>query len=123
MKEVKVLVVEDDIIIQRSIKKYLVNNSFIVFEADNGEDAIERYIDQHIYFDVIIIDIMMPKLNGLELLVYIRKLQAYSQTKLIGITSGYKSYLESLCDEKFDFLLNKPLDFPHLVEIIQKTNH
>lgn len=118
MKKIKVLLVEDDIITQRLIQSFLLKNSCDVLLANDGEEAIEKFINHEIEIDVVIVDIMMPKLNGLELLVYVRQLQAYLDTRIIGITSGYKSYLESLCSEKFDFLLIKPLDLNYLLSLV-----
>lgn len=118
MNRIKVLLVEDDIITQDLVKKFLEKNSCDVLLANNGEEAIENYIDHKADLDVIIVDIMMPKLNGLELLVYVRQQERYAKTKVIGITSGFSSYLESLCSEKFDTLLTKPLDLHYLLSLI-----
>ncbi|WP_233164587.1 response regulator [Pedobacter sp. ASV28] len=115
MNEIKVLLVEDDAVIQRLVQSFLCKNSCNVLLASNGEDAIKNYFDRKIDFDIIIVDIMMPKMNGLELLVYIKKQEKYSKTKVVGITSGFSSYLKSLCDEKFDLLLTKPLDLDYLL--------
>jgi len=118
MDKIKVLLVEDDITTQGMIQRFLLNNSCHVLLAANGEEAIKTYIDKKIGIDVIITDIMMPKLNGLELLIYVKQQKEYIKTNVIGITSGYSSYLESLCSEKFDVLLNKPLDLNYLLSLI-----
>src|SRR5690606_11799636 len=109
MDKIKVLLVEDDIAIRLHIRNFLLKNACDVSLANNGEEAINNYLKHKFHFDVIISDILMPKLNGLELLIYARK-QGYAKTKIIGMTSGFSSYLSSLSQEKFDLLITKPLD-------------
>jgi CheY-like chemotaxis protein len=122
MDKIKVLLVEDNEIIQHLVRNFLLKNSCIVLVANNGEEAIANYLDDKVEFDAIIADIMMPKLNGLELLMYIRKQKEYDETRVIGITSGFSSYLKSLCTETFDYMLTKPLDLDYLLEILQGQN-
>lgn len=120
MDKIKVLLVEDDMAIQLHIRNFLLKNACDVSIANNGEEAIDNYLSHKIHFDAIIVDILMPKLNGLELLLYARK-KGYEETKIIGMTSGFSSYLGSLSPEKFDLLLTKPLDLDHLLGIIRNN--
>lgn len=120
MNKIKVLLVEDDMAIRILIRNFLSKNSCEVSLADDGEEAVEKYLKHRVHFDVIISDIMMPKLNGLELLLYARN-EGYAETKIIGMTAGFSSYLESLSSEKFDFLLTKPIDLNYLFELIQEA--
>ena len=89
------------------------------FWAQDGEEAIEKYLKSDYTFDAIVADILMPKLNGLELLMYVRK-ECPINTRIIGMTSGFSGYLSSLSSEKFDFLLNKPVDLNYLLQLIKK---
>ena len=59
-----ILVVDDDDGIRTLVKKYLIENKFLVTTAENAEDASE--IIKIIKFDLIILDIMMPGKSGLE---------------------------------------------------------
>ena len=120
MNKVKVLLVEDDMAVRLHINSVLSKNFCEVTMASDGEEAIGKYLSQKVQFDVIITDIMMPKLNGLELLQYARK-EGYADTKMIGMTSGFSSYLGSLTTEKFDLLLTKPVDFEYLLKEIQQV--
>lgn len=58
----KILVVDDEILIREVIKEYLMNENYEVVEAENGNDAIEICKKEDIA--LIIMDIMMPKLDG-----------------------------------------------------------
>ena len=60
-----ILVVDDDDGIRSLVKKYLNENNFLVTTADSAEDASEKI--SIIKFDLIILDIMMPGKNGLEI--------------------------------------------------------
>jgi two-component system, OmpR family, phosphate regulon response regulator OmpR len=59
-----ILVVDDDEGIRLLVKKYLNENNYLITTANNGEDASEKV--KIIKFDLIILDIMMPGINGLE---------------------------------------------------------
>ncbi|MEG1648078.1 MAG: response regulator, partial [Bacilli bacterium] len=58
----KVLVVDDEKLIRDVIKEYLKLENFDTFEAENGLEAIELVKNED--FDIIIMDIMMPKMDG-----------------------------------------------------------
>ena len=66
----KILVVEDNIKILNSIYDEL-NNHFDVYKCNNGEDALYQ-INQNIY-DLVILDLMLPGMNGIDILINIRK--------------------------------------------------
>ena len=67
----KILIVEDDIVISEMVKNYLIKDGFIVATAFNGEEAIVKYLNQS--FDLIVLDLMMPKLDGIETMKIIRE--------------------------------------------------
>lgn len=68
----KILVVDDELRMRKIINDFLTKNGFTVIEACDGEDALNKfYSDSGI--DLIILDIMMPKLDGWEVCKEIRK--------------------------------------------------
>jgi DNA-binding response OmpR family regulator len=67
----KIFVVEDEESLRNLIEAYLVKEGFMVVTAQNGLEAIEKWRDS--LADIIILDIMMPGLDGYEVLDYIRK--------------------------------------------------
>jgi two-component system, OmpR family, phosphate regulon response regulator OmpR len=77
-----ILVVDDDKGIRSLVKKYLNENKYLVTTADNGEDAGEKV--KIIKFDLIILDIMMPGINGLE---FIQKYKNQLDTPIILLTA------------------------------------
>ncbi|MCL1060149.1 response regulator transcription factor [Shewanella gelidimarina] len=61
-----ILIVDDDLVLQSLLKSHLEAEHFIVTLASDGQEALEKL--QHIAPDLIILDINMPKLNGIEML-------------------------------------------------------
>ncbi|MBS4190550.1 response regulator transcription factor [Bacillus sp. FJAT-49705] len=67
----RLLLVDDDPSISEMVKNYLTKEGFVVSVALNGEDGISMFIREE--FDLILIDIMMPKLDGIEAIKIIRE--------------------------------------------------
>lgn len=66
-----ILVVDDEILIRNVIKEYLLNEGYKVLEAEDGFDALRVLSDNKV--DLIVLDIMMPKMDGFTCLSEIRK--------------------------------------------------
>ncbi|OCG65965.1 hypothetical protein A9G39_07550 [Gilliamella sp. Imp1-6] len=86
---VDVLIVEDDPMVAELNKKYvqMVPGFNLVANVSNGEQALHRIHDNHI--DLILLDVFMPKLNGLELLQHIRI--SYPKIDIIMVTAACKT--------------------------------
>ena len=67
----KILVVDDEARIRELIRKYAVYEGYVVDEAENGAQAIEKCRRES--YDMIIMDIMMPRLDGLEAVRQMRR--------------------------------------------------
>jgi len=97
----KILVVEDDEVISRIIKAYLVKANFQVEQAYNGDDAIEKFDSCNP--DLVLLDVMLPVKDGWSVLQYIRSkspcpvimLTALGQIqhKLEGLHQGADDYI------------------------------
>ena len=81
-----VLLAEDEPEVQESIKSLLERNGYRVIEAEDGDDALEKYVTHEADIDVLISDVIMPKRNGKEVYDIISK--ARPEIKTIFI-SGY----------------------------------
>src|SRR5699024_2085351 len=66
-----ILVVDDEERIRRLIRMYLERDDFIVEEAENGEQALEKALENE--YDAILLDIMMPEMDGIEVCQELRK--------------------------------------------------
>ncbi len=75
MNELKILVVDDEARMRKIIRDFLVARNYVVLEAANGEEALDiMYKDNKI--DLVILDVMMPKMDGWEPCREIRKFAA-----------------------------------------------
>ena len=96
-----ILIVEDEIRIRFLIRDYLLKENFNVIEAENGLEALELFKTEKI--DLIILDIMMPKMDGLTLLHKIREVstipvilltaKSEEEDKLQGYEYGADDYM------------------------------
>lgn len=66
----KILIVEDDLKLRKIMKDFLSHENFLVIESSNGEDALNSYFLEKP--DLIILDLMIPLLNGFQVLEEIR---------------------------------------------------
>lgn len=68
----KILLAEDEDNIRKLVTSYLVKEGFMVVEASDGEEAIQKF-DNEYDISLIILDVMMPKIDGYKVASYIRK--------------------------------------------------
>ena len=83
MDGLKILVVDDEARMRKLVKDFLVNKGFSVEEAGDGEEAIDKFFAQK-DIALVLLDVMMPKMDGWEVLKTIRK---YSQVPVIMLTA------------------------------------
>jgi two-component system response regulator AtoC len=114
----KVLIVDDEIDIVRILQSYLSEKGYKTLGCTSGKGAIDRL--KKCDFDILLIDLMMPELNGIELLKSALKVDPH----LIGIIITGKGTIESAVDAMkagaFDYLL-KPLEFELLSPILARA--
>ncbi|RBQ30363.1 DNA-binding response regulator [Arcobacter sp. FW59] len=80
---IKVLLLEDDYLYKISIKEFLEELDFVVDDFENGEDALHAIFDKK--YDLLLLDIRVPKMDGFELVKYVR--EANIDTPIIILTS------------------------------------
>ena len=83
MEQLKILVVDDEARMRKLVKDFLSVKGFTVLEASNGEEAVDLFLEQK-DIALIILDVMMPKMDGWETCRTIRK---YSQVPIIMLTA------------------------------------
>lgn len=117
---VKVLIVDDDSIARTNIKTLICWNKYgfeICGEAANGESCIE--IIKDVSPDIVITDMSMPVMNGVELIDYIEK--KYSSVKVIAL-SGYDEYdyvRQSMKKGAIDYILKHTLNAEILLNTLK----
>ena len=117
-----ILIVDDDDKIRNLLKDFLISNNFLVSTAINGEEALKKI--NIIKFDVLILDIMMPGIDGYELTKIIRSssLVPIIHLTAMGDTDNVIQGLEIGADD----YLSKPFEPKELLlrikNILKKTN-
>jgi len=81
--ETKILIAEDEANIRRLVASYLVKEGFKVAEAQDGQEALEK-LEATQDFSLVILDVMMPKIDGFEVLKHIR---AHSDMPVLMLTA------------------------------------
>ena len=81
---VQIVLAEDDSQERTLYRKFLKNESFTIFEAETGEEAIRIVREKKA--DILITDILMPSMNGLEVIASLK--QESPKTKIIAISGG-----------------------------------
>ena len=114
----KILIVEDTLTIREEIHDILVMEGYTVFEAENGSIGFEIALKKHP--DLIISDILMPKLNGFEMY---KKLQNNKTTKLIPLiflsAKAEKSDIRAGMNLGAEDYLTKPIDVEDLLNTVK----
>ena len=68
---IKILLLEDDYLYKISIKEFLEELDFVVDDFDNGEDALNSIFEKR--YDLLLLDIRVPKMDGFELVKHVRE--------------------------------------------------
>ncbi|VJB86694.1 VncR, response regulator [Streptococcus pneumoniae] len=81
----KILIVEDEEMIREGVSDYLTDCGYETIEAADGQEALEQFSSYEVA--LVLLDIQMPKLNGLEVLAEIRKT---SQVPVLMLTALFR---------------------------------
>ncbi len=106
----RVLVVDDDSLHLLILRKIFEKGNDSVVVAHNGIEALE-VLENDNGFNIILTDIMMPFMDGVELLVNLKKSDKTNKIPIIGFTAGDVEYYRQTTPIPFDTLVAKPMDF------------
>ena len=110
----KILVVEDDLDIQELLKNFLQEVGYEIILASDGVEALSVFSTAQ--FDLVLLDVMLPKIDGFAVCEFIRK---QSQVPIIMLTalSGEEEQIRGL-DLQVDDYITKPFSMPILIRKI-----
>ncbi len=108
----KILIVDDEKPIRDSLKMVLDEEGFVTEVAADGEEALHKI--QEINFEIVITDIKMPKLDGMQLLESASKISPETFFIIMTAYASVKTAIDALQQGAFDYLI-KPVEFDDLI--------
>ena len=103
MNNITVLVVDDESRMRKLIKDFLAQKGYSILEAENGEEALKVFVENQNQINLILLDVMMPKLDGWSVLRQIRQTsripiimltaRGEEQDELFGFELGVDEYI------------------------------
>ena len=117
MKKIKILLIDDEIEFTSTLAERLELRGFEVSTADNGVSGVE--LTRNAFFDIAIVDLMMPGISGLETLTQIKTFNAKLPVILLTGHGSTKEGMEGMRIGAVDYLM-KPLDINDLLAKIKE---
>ncbi|MDN5199764.1 ATP-binding protein [Fulvivirgaceae bacterium BMA10] len=114
-----VLVVEDNLLNQDLLKSLLTQLGVKTYLADNGKTGVEMAIELNP--DIILMDIHMPVMDGLEATETLREIKSLKNTPIIGVSAdAFMEQQRNALSKGVNDYLTKPIDFNKLMPILKK---
>lgn len=115
----KILIVDDESSIRFLISETLEINDYEISEAEDGEQAIKIASENE--FDLILLDVMMPKLTGYEVAKILKENKNKIKPKIIMLTAkGQQKDREEGFKNGADYFLTKPFSPMELLELVEE---
>ena len=114
MSQIRVLVVEDELMIRETLVELLVDEGFEVASASNGEEALRSLAKMPQVPQVIVLDLMMPVMNGRDFRQQQLATAAIASIPVL-LMSAYQNLAETARELGCAMALTKPLDLDRLV--------
>lgn len=115
-----VLVIDDEIVVRKTIGDMVEECGFNVLFAENGEEALKIYKEKYKNIDLIFLDMAMPKMSGKETYIKIKEINLDSR---IILASGFRqdSRVQKVIDMGVEAYIQKPFTFETLSSAILKS--
>lgn len=120
MKKAKILLIEDDIDVQELIISFFKMRNYEIVAYDEAQKALEDLTQDKVRCDVIITDLMLPNISGIQ---FTQRMKAMGKlTPIIVITANKKveTAVEAIASGAYDFVV-KPLHFPQLLVSVERA--
>ena len=114
-----ILIVDDEVVILSTLENILENLGYKVSTGSNGQEAVNVYEENYQDIDLIIMDMMMPKMNGKEAIINMRKINPSCQ---VIMTSGFikDADLNEVISMGLIEFIRKPYRLLELNQVIEK---
>jgi DNA-binding NtrC family response regulator len=112
----KILLVDDEVVFTNNMSKLLTNRGYQVKAVNSGDAAIGTLDEER--FDVVVLDLKMPGMDGISTLIEIKKLGLFTETLILTGHGSIDSALEAIKLGAYDYL-TKPCEIDELVAKIE----
>jgi DNA-binding NtrC family response regulator len=112
MKGSRILLVDDEIVFTTNMSKLLTNRGYKVTAVNSGDSAIRALEEKD--FDVVVLDLKMPGMDGITTLKEIKKLDLFTETLILTGHGSIDSAMEAIKLGAYDYL-TKPCEIDELV--------
>ncbi len=123
-KSISVLFVEDDIFFREETSitlGYLFKTVDVAANGENGLKMYNSYFQKHLkYYDIIITDVNMPKMDGIELVQSVYKVNSLQSIIVISAYSETDTLIK-LINMGVEQFLSKPLDYYETIKVLQEN--
>jgi DNA-binding NtrC family response regulator len=118
-RKIRVLVVDDDVLLRKLVTEQLTQTVFETTPAGGGNAALQLLSEQD--FDVVLMDIMMPDMSGLEALREIRKLEDPPEVVMLTADTSLHTGIEAMRNGAYDYL-TKPARLDEMEAVLKKAD-
>jgi signal transduction histidine kinase len=113
----KILVIEDEDLVRRSYDDMFSYFGYEVESVPNGREGMSRITKQD--YDIVVTDLNMPEMNGIEVLKYIKKKKPYIEVIVITGFATLENAIEAMKVGAYDYF-SKPVDIEHVRIVLSK---
>ena len=118
-KDKKILIIDDEREMVEELTEILEREGYAIEVAFDGEEAIERFRDPGQDIGLVLLDVKMPKMSGVEVYRKIRKIDAH--VPVIIVTGSFeKKHADQILKEGAHMVVSKPFEVEKLLRLIKK---
>lgn len=119
LKKRKVLLVDDDMRNIYSLTNALEEEELVCLNAGNGIEALKK-LEENTDIDIVLMDLMMPDMDGFEAMQQIRKIDKYAKLPVIALTAkAMKGDREKCLEAGFSDYISKPVNMDQLISLMR----
>ena len=121
MSDITILVVDDESRMRKLIKDFLSQKEYKILEAGDGEEALKAFDENQEKISLILLDVMMPKINGYKIGRLLKYDSKYKNIPVIMVTARSQEEDREIGEETgADEYITKPFEFNDIVEAIDR---
>lgn len=118
MEDFKVLIAEDDEMARNKLAREIKKEGFSVLTAENGRIAFELFVEENP--PIVVTDLKMPEMSGLELLIRVKQILPKAQVILLSAYGDMDTVIQALREGALDYI-KKPIELDLLTRALRQA--